>query len=380
MIFEFTEEQKIIRDSAKDFAERELKPIASLCDREGKYPAEQVKKLAELGFMGVAIPDEYGGGGLDYVSYIAIIEEISRICAGTGVIVSVNNSLVCDPILKYGSEQIKKTVLTELASGKKLGCFGLSEPAAGSDASGIKTTAIKDGNQWVLTGEKNFITNAPQADYSIIFAYTDKSKKHKGISAFIVPKDAPGYSTGPKEKKLGIRASWSSSIFMDECRIPLDYILGNEGDGFKIAMTTLDAGRIGIAAQALGIARAAFEEATAYSKERMAFGSPIANLQAIQFMLADMATKIDAARLLTQKAGWLKDQGAKHSKESSMAKLFASETAMWVTTKAIQIHGGYGYLEDFNAERHFRDAKITEIYEGTSEIQRLVIASSVLKE
>lgn len=380
MRFELTEEQKLIQQTAREFAERELRPIAAQLDREELFPKEQIKKLAELGFMGVAIPQEYGGGGLDYVSYVLVIEEISRVCAGTGVIVSVNNSLVCDPLLKYGTEEQKRTVLTELASGRKLGCFGLSEPSAGSDVAGIKTTAIRDGNEWVLKGEKNFITNAPQADYAIIFAYTDKSKKHHGISAFIVPKDAPGYSTGPKEKKLGIRASWSSSIFLDECRIPLDNILGDEGMGFKIAMTTLDAGRIGIAAQAIGIARAAFEEAKAYAQERHAFGQPIAMFQAIQFTLADMATQIEAAQLLTFKAAWLKDQGVNHTKESSMCKTFASEVAMWVATKALQIHGGYGYLQDFNVERHFRDAKITEIYEGTNEIQRLVIARAILKE
>jgi len=380
MKFELTEEQKLIQQTAREFAERELKGIASKLDKEAIFPKEQIKKLGEMGFMGVAIPEEYGGGGLDYISYVLIIEEISRVCAGTGVIVSVNNSLVCDPLLKYGTEEQKKTVLKELASGKKLGCFGLSEPSAGSDVAGIRTTAIRDGNEWVLNGEKNFITNAPQADYAIIFAYTDKSKRHHGISAFIVPKDAPGYSTGPKEKKLGIRASWSSSIFLDECRIPLDNILGDEGMGFKIAMTTLDAGRIGIAAQAVGIARAAFEEARDYAKQRTAFGQPIAQFQAIQFTLADMAMKIEAARLLTLKAAWMKDQGLKHTKESSMCKTFASETAMWVTTKAIQIHGGYGYLEDFNVERYFRDAKITEIYEGTNEIQRIVIARALLKE
>jgi butyryl-CoA dehydrogenase len=380
MHFELTEEQKLVQQTARELAEREIAPAAAAFDREHRYPAEMVAKLVELGLMGVAIPDEYGGAGMDYVSYVVAMEEISAACAGTGVIMSVNNSLVCDPLLKYGTAKQKKEVLAPLASGRKLGCFGLTEPAAGSDASKIRTTAVRDGDSWVLNGEKNFITNAPQADWAIIFAYTDKAQRHKGISTFLVPRETPGYSTGPYERKLGIRASHSSSIHLEDCRIPGDLLLGEIGQGFKVAMTTLDAGRIGIAAQALGIARAALHESVIYAKERQAFGGPIANLQAIQFMLADMATRLDAARLLTLRAAHLKDIGQPFSKESAMAKLFAAETAMWVTTKAIQVHGGYGYLEDFAAERHFRDAKITEIYEGTSEIQRLVIAASLLRE
>ena len=380
MNFDLTDEQKLVRETAHEFAERELKGAAEALDREHRYPAEFVAKLAEMGFLGMAIPEEHGGAGMDYVSYVVAMEEISAACAGTGVIMSVNNSLVCDPLLKYGTDQQKRDVLKPLAMGQALGCFGLTEPAAGSDASKIRTTAVRDGDSWVLNGEKNFITNAPQADWAIIFAFTNKTKGHRGITAFLVHKDTAGYSVGPFERKLGIRASHSSSIHMEDCRIPDENLLGEVGGGFKVAMTTLDAGRIGIASQALGIAKAALEESVGYAKDRQAFGGPIANLQAIQFMLADMATRLDAARLLTLQAAYLKDTKQRYSKQSAMAKVFAAETAMWVATKAIQVHGGYGYLEDFPAERHFRDAKITEIYEGTSEIQRVVIASNLLKE
>ena len=382
MHFDLTEEQKMVRDTAREFADREIRQEAGALDQEHRYPADFVAKLAEMGLMGVAIDPDYGGAGMDYVSYVVAMEEISAACAGTGVIMSVNNSLVCDPISKYGTEKQKKEILTPLAAGEQLGCFGLTEPAAGSDASKLRSTAVLDGDHWVLNGEKNFITNAPQADWSIIFAFTDRAAKpkHQGISAFLVHKDTEGYSTGPFERKLGIRASHSSSIHLEDCRIPQDQLLGEEGQGFRIAMTTLDAGRIGIASQALGIAREAMTESVTYAKERQAFGGPIANLQAIQFTLADMATRLDAARLLTLRAAYMKDKKMRHSKESSMAKVYASETAMWIATKAVQVHGGYGYLEDFPAERHFRDAKITEIYEGTSEIQRLVVAANLLKE
>ncbi len=380
MRFELNDDQKLVQQTARELAERELAPIAAELDRERRYPAEIVAKLAEMGLMGVAVPEEWGGAGMDYVTYVVAMEEISAACAGTGVIMSVNNSLVCDPLIKYGTDKQKKEILTPLAAGEKLGCFGLTEPAAGSDASKIRTTAVLDGDQWLLNGEKNFITNGPQADWTIIFAFTDRSKGHRGISAFLVPREVEGYSAGPFERKLGIRASHSSSIHLEDCRIPADLLLGELGQGFKIAMTTLDAGRIGIAAQALGIARAALRESTEYAKERQAFGGPIAQLQGIQFTLADMATRLDAARLLTFRAAYLKDRGQRFSKESAMAKVYASEAAMWITTKAIQIHGGYGYLEDFAAERHFRDAKITEIYEGTSEIQRIVVAANLLRE
>jgi butyryl-CoA dehydrogenase len=380
MKFDLTEEQLMVRDTARDFAVRELDPIAAGLDAEGTFPAEKVALLGELGLMGVAIPEEHGGGGMDYVSYVLAIEEISRACAGTGVIMSVNNSLVCDPLVKYCTAEQKKQFLVPLASGKKLGCFALTEPSAGSDPAGMKTTARLDGDSWVLNGEKNFITNAPNSQTAVVFAYTDKEARHRGISAFVVPMDAPGVSCGPKEHKLGIRASHSSSIFFEDARIPRGNILGEPGLGFKVAMTTLDAGRIGIAAQALGIARAALEEAVAFARERQSFGKVIGQHQAIQFMLADMATRLDAARLLTLHAAWLKDSGQRFSQQSAMCKLYAAEAATFVAHRAIQIHGGYGYTTEYGAERHYRDARITEIYEGTSEIQRIVIASNLLKD
>jgi butyryl-CoA dehydrogenase len=379
MRFDFTEEQIMVRDTARDFAVRELDPIAARLDEECEYPAEKVAMLAELGLMGVAIPEEDGGGGMDYVSYVLAMEEISRACAGTGVIMSVNNSLVCDPLSKYGTPAQKEEFLEPLASGRLLGCFGLTEPGAGSDVSSMKTTAVAKGDEWILNGEKNFITNAPNAQTAIIFAFTDKEKKHKGISAFIVPMDAPGVSCGPKEKKMGIRASHSSSIFMEDVRLPKTNLLGELGAGFKVAMTTLDAGRIGIASQALGIARAALEESVAFAKERQAFGAPISRLQAIQFKLADMATRLDAARLLTLNAAYLKDTGKPFSQASAMCKVFAAEAATAITHQGIQIHGGYGYTKEYGVERHYRDARITEIYEGTSEVQRIVIASNLLR-
>jgi len=380
MRFDFTEEQIMVRDTARDFAVRELGPIAKQLDADCTFPADKIAMLAEMGLMGVAIDDEHGGGAMDYVSYVLAMEEISRACAGTGVIMSVNNSLVCDPIAKYGTPAQKMEFLVPLASGKKLGCFGLTEPSAGSDVSSMKTTAVRDGDEWVLNGEKNFITNAPNAQTAIIFAFTDKAKKHKGISAFVVPMDGKGVSAGPKEHKLGIRASHSSSIFMEDARIPAGNLLGTEGQGFAIAMTTLDAGRIGIAAQALGIARAALEEAIAFANERQAFGQPIAKLQAIQFKIADMATRLDAARLLTLHAAYLKDAHKPFSQASAMAKVFAAETATFVAHQAMQIHGGYGYTTEYAVERHYRDARICEIYEGTSEIQRVVIANNCLKK
>jgi butyryl-CoA dehydrogenase len=379
MDFDFTEEQLMVRDTARDFAVRELDPIAAELDEACTFPADKVKMLGELGLMGVAIPEEHEGGGMDYVSYVLAIEEISRACAGTGVIMSVNNSLVCDPLLKYCSDEQKKEFLVPLAAGEKLGCFALTEPAAGSDPAGMKTTAALEGDEWILNGEKNFITNAPNAQTAVVFAYTDKEKRHRGISAFVVPMDAPGVSCGPKEEKLGIRASHSSSIFFEDARFPRSCLLGEEGWGFKVAMTTLDAGRIGIAAQALGIARAALEESIEFSKERQSFGQPIAKHQAIQFKLADMATRLDAARLLTLNAAWLKDAGQRYSQQSAMCKVFAAEASAFITHQAVQIHGGYGYTKDYAAERHFRDSKITEIYEGTSEIQRIVIAAGLLR-
>ncbi len=380
MVFDLTEEQRMIQDMARSFAQKEVLPKAAELDETGRFPEELVRKMADLGLMGVAVPEEYGGAGMDNICYVIAMEEIARACASTSVILSVNNSLACDPILKFGSEEQKRGTLVPLASGRHLGCFGLTEPGAGSDAGSQKTTAIREGSRYIVNGTKNFITNAPHADTCILFAMTDKGKGHKGITAFILDMKAKGITIGKNEKKLGISASATASIILEDVEIPEENRLANEGDGFKVAMHTLDGGRIGIAAQAIGIARASLEDALAYAKERKQFGQPISNVQAIQWMLADMATEIDASRLLAYRAAWLKDRNARHSKESSMAKLYASETAMRASVKGIQIHGGYGYIKEYPAERHFRDAKITEIYEGTSEIQRLVISAALLKD
>ncbi|MEW6721566.1 MAG: acyl-CoA dehydrogenase [Thermodesulfobacteriota bacterium] len=379
MEFELTDEQRMIRETARNFAQKEVLPLAAELDETGRFPAELVRQMAELGFMGVAVPEEYGGSGMDNICYVIAMEEISRACASTGVIMSVNNSLVCDPILKFASEDVKREYLVPLASGKKLGCFALTEPGAGSDAGAQKTTATPDGDFYVVNGEKNFITNGPEADYGVLFTMTDRSKAHKGITAFVVDMNWKGVSRGRHENKMGIRGAPTSSIAFEDVRVPAANRLGGDGEGFKIAMSALDGGRIGIAAQAVGIARAALEDALAYSKERKQFGQPICEFQAIQWMLADMASEIDAARLLTWRAAWMKDRKMRHSKESSMAKLYASEAAMRAAGKGIQIHGGYGYVKEYPAERHFRDAKITEIYEGTSEIQRLVISAALLR-
>jgi butyryl-CoA dehydrogenase len=379
MRFELTEEQKLIQQMARDFALREVAPKARELDKEGRWPTELVARMGELGLMGVAVPSEHGGAGADNVSYALAMEEICRACASTGVIMSVNNSLVCDPLLKFGDEMQKREFLAPLASGKMLGCFGLTEPASGSDASHMATVAEQDGDHWVLNGSKNWITNGPHADLIIVFAAHDRSVGAKGTTAFIVPKGTPGYNPQPRDHKLGIHAAHSCTVFFENCRIPKTHQLGEPGMGFKIAMSTLDGGRIGIASQANGIARACLEESIAYAKERKAFGEPIANKQAIQFMIADVATQLDAARLLTLRAATMKDQGVRHTQQSAMAKLFASETATKAAHTNIQVHGGYGYSVEFDAERHYRDARITEIYEGTSEIQRIVIAANALK-
>jgi alkylation response protein AidB-like acyl-CoA dehydrogenase len=379
-MIELTDEQQMIRDVARDFAVNEIKPFASELDKQGKFPQDLVKKMGDLGFMGIFIPEGYGGSGMDTMSYVLALEEICKACASTGVIMSVNNSLVCEPIYGFGNEEQKKKYLLPLAKGEKLGCFSLSEPAAGSDAGSIKTAAVRDGKYYVIDGTKNWVTNGPEADVIILFASIDSSKRHHGLTAFIVDKKTQGIVVGKVEQKLGIRASSTSQIIFDGCKVPIQNRLGEEGEGFKIAMQTLDGGRIGIGTQAVGIAQAAFEETVRYSKEREAFSQPISGFQGIQFMLADMATRIEAARLLVWQAARLKDRKMRFTKQAAMAKLFASEAAMWVATKAIQIHGGYGYTTDYPVERHFRDAKITEIYEGTSEIQRIVIANQVLKE
>jgi butyryl-CoA dehydrogenase len=378
--FELTEEQQMLQTMARDFAQKEVLPKAAEIDKNHRHPAELVKRMAELGLLGVAVPEAYGGSGMDNVSYALAMEEISRACASTGVIMSVNNSLVCDPILRFGTEAQKRAFLTPLASGQKLGCFALSEPEAGSDAAAQTTTALPDGDGWVLQGTKNWITNGPVADVCVLFAMTDKSKGHRGISAFIVPMNTPGVRAGEPDDKLGIRGSKSSQIFLDEARLPKDALLGEVGQGFKVAMSTLDGGRIGIAAQALGIARACLEDSVDYALQRKTMGQAIAYHQAISFKLADMATELEAARLLTLRAAYLKDAGQPYGKAAAMAKLYASDIANRAAREAIQIFGGNGYVTEFPVERHFRDAKITEIYEGTSEIQRIVIANHLLKE
>jgi alkylation response protein AidB-like acyl-CoA dehydrogenase len=380
MNFEFTEEQLMIRDTARDFAQKEIAPTAIERDIKAEFPYEIVKKLGELGFMGMMVSPEYDGAGFDTVSYVLAMIEISKVDAAVGVIMSVNNSLVTFGLEKWGSEYIKETYLKPLARGEKLGAFALSEPEAGSDATQQKTIAEKDGKYWVLNGIKNWITNGQNADYYIVMAQTDPSKRHHGITAFIVEKGMPGFTQGKKEDKLGIRSSDTCSLMFDNCRVPEENVIWEVGKGFNFAMNTLNGGRYGIASQAVGIAEGAFEAALKYSRERKAFGTEIFNHQAIQFKLADMATNLEAAKLLTLQAASLKDAGKPYIKEASMAKLFASQVAVQNSLEAIQIHGGYGYVREYQVERFLRDAKITEIYEGTSEIQRIIIARQLLKE
>jgi butyryl-CoA dehydrogenase len=377
--FDLSDEHRMIRETAREFARREILPQAAEHDRTGRFPAELVTKMAELGLMGVAVPETWGGSGMDTLAYVLALEEIARACASTAVIMSVNNSLVCDPILSFGTEEQKREFLVSLARGEALGCFGLTEPEAGSDAGAQKTMALRDGENYILSGTKNFITNAPKANTCVLFAMTDKAKSHKGISAFLLDMRSPGVTIGKPEKKLGIRASETASIVLEDVRIPAANRLGAEGEGFKIAMAALDGGRIGIAAQAVGIARAALEDALAYARERRQFGQPIASFQAIQWMLADMATEIEAARLLTYRAAWLKDEGRPHDQEAAMAKLFASEAAMRTTIQAVQVFGGYGYMQDYPVEKPMRDAKLCEIGEGTSEVQRIIIARNLIR-
>ncbi|MBI2605572.1 MAG: acyl-CoA dehydrogenase [Deltaproteobacteria bacterium] len=379
-IFLLDDQHRMIRESAREFARREIAPKAKELDETGRYPKEIIEKLSEMGFMGVMVPEQYGGAGLDALSYAIAMEEVSAGCASTGVIMSVNNSLVCSPVVKFGDEAQKKRYLPPLASGKRLGCFALSEPGNGSDAAAMRTAARRDGDHYVLNGTKNFITNGREADVCIVFATTDAAKKHKGVTAFLVDKPTAGLTVGKLEDKLGINASSTAQLHFENVRVPEANRLGEEGAGFKIAMATLDGGRIGIASQALGIASAALEASKKFAREREAFGAPIAKLQAIQFHVADMATRLDAARLLTWRAAAKAATDERFTREAAMAKLFASEAAMWITTTAIQVHGGYGYTKEYPVERHFRDAKITEIYEGTSEIQRIVIGGSELAE
>ncbi len=380
MQLELNEQQKMIQKMVREFAEKEVAPIAAELDEKEEYPTETLKKMAKLGLLSIIIPQEYGGAGLDTISYEIVVEEISRKCAATGVVTSVHNSLAAWPIMKYGTEEQKKKYLPILAKGEKIGAFAGTEPNAGSDLGAMSTTAILNGDKYIINGDKTFITSGPVAGIIIVFAVTDKKAGAKGISAFIVESDMKGYKVGSIFEKLGINASKTSELIFEDMEVPKENLLGKEGEGFKICLATLDGGRIGIAAQAVGIAQAALDECIEYSKQRQQFGRPIAKFQAIQWMIADMATRIEAARLLTLNAAYTKDHTeGRFSKEAAMAKLYASETAMDAVIKAVQIHGGYGYTKEYTVERLFRDAKITEIYEGTSEVQRMVIASSLLR-
>jgi alkylation response protein AidB-like acyl-CoA dehydrogenase len=377
MRIELTAEQEMIRAMARDFAESEVRPIAARIDREARFPHETVKRMGELGLMGITVPDTYGGSGADVVSYAVALAEIARVCASHAVVMSVNNSLYCEPVYKFGTEAQKQRFLAPFATGEQIGCFALTEPQAGSDATNQHTLATRDGGHYVLNGRKVFVTSGREASVALVFCQTDRESGHRGISAFLVEKGTPGFLVPKTEEKLGLRASDTAEFVFEDCRVPAANRLGEEGLGFKIAMVSLEGGRIGIAAQALGIATGAYERSVAYARERRSFGVPIGQHQMVQWMLADMATAIDAARLLILRAAWLKDAGKPFGTEASMAKLFASEMAMKVTTDAIQVHGGYGYITEYEVERHFRDAKITQIYEGTSQIQKLVIARAL---
>jgi butyryl-CoA dehydrogenase len=376
---ELSEEQQLLQKSVREFAEAEVKPLAKENDETGKYPRGLFQKAAELGLTGVAIPEAEGGAGMDHISYAIVIEEISRVCASTGVILSVQNSLYCDPVHRFGTEEQKKKFLLPFARGEKIGCYALTEPQAGSNAAALTTKAVRKGDKYVINGTKAWITNGGAADAAIVYVNTQPEKGEKGITALVVEKGTPGFAVGKEEKKLGIHATACTELSFSDCEVPAGNRIGEEGEGDKVALSTLDGGRIGIAAQATGIAQGAFEAALSYAQQRQAFGHPIADFQAIQFMLADMATEIDAARLLLRRAAWKQDSGARFSMEAAIAKLFASEMSTRVAHKAIQIHGGYGYSSEYPVERAYRDARITEIYEGTSEIQRLVIAAWVLK-
>jgi butyryl-CoA dehydrogenase len=378
MDLELTEEQRLIQAVARDFAEKEVRPIAAAIDREARFPRETVARMGELGLMGIAISEAHGGSGGDTVAYAVALEEVARVCASHAVIMSVNNSLYCDPVEKFGTPEQKERFLAPYAAGRKLGCFCLTEPEAGSDASNQHVQAARDGDGYRLSGRKIFVSTGREAQAALVFAQSDRTAGHRGISAFLVEKGAPGFTVVKTEDKLGIRASDTAEILFEDCRVPATQRLGAEGQGFMIAMATLDGGRIGIAAQAVGIAGGAYQLAAAYARERKSFGVPIAQHQMVQWMIADMATAIDAARLLTLRAASLKDRGQPYGPAAAMAKLFAAETAMKVTTDAIQVHGGYGFIKEYAVERYFRDAKITQIYEGTSQIQKLVIARHLL--
>ncbi len=381
MNFELTEEQRMIQDMSRKFAEKEIKPIAAELDRTHRHPAEICAKMGELGLMGITIPEEYGGAGMDYICYVLAMIEISKACASCGVIMSVCNSLYNFPVFAYGTEEQKQKYLRPVASGEVLGCYGLTEAGAGSDPASMKTIAVLHGDEWVINGVKRFITNGNVARYCVLAAVTDKTAGYKGISSFIVDlAETPGFKVGVVEEKLGINASGTAELVFEDARIPKGNLLGNPGEGFRQMLTTLDGGRIGIASQALGIGRAALEDALEYSKTREQFGKPISSFQAIQWKLADMATQLDAAELLTLRAAWLEQNGRHYEKEAAMAKLMASDVAMTASLEGVQIFGGYGYCREYPAERHMRDAKITQIYEGTNEIMRLVIARNALRQ
>ncbi len=379
MDLELTEEQNLLQKTVREFAESEVRPLARELDETGHFPHALFKKAAELGLTGVAFPESEGGAGFDHIAYTIVIEEISRCCASTGVILSGHNSLYCDPLHRFGTEEQKKKLLAPFTRGEKIGCFALTEPQAGSNAAALQTRAVRKGDKYIVNGTKSWITNGGAADAAIVYVNTEPAKGEKGITALVVEKGTPGFKIGKEEKKLGINATACCELVFTDCEVPVANRIGNEGEGYKVALSTLDGGRIGVGAQATGIAQGAFEAALKYSQERLAFGQPISQFQAIQFMLADMATEIDASRLLVRKAAWKQDTGSRFSMDAAIAKLFASEMATRVTHRAIQIHGGNGYSREYSVERNYRDARITEIYEGTSEIQRLVISSWVLK-
>ncbi|EJS61247.1 acyl-CoA dehydrogenase [Bacillus cereus] len=379
MHFKLSEEHEMIRKMVRDFARNEVAPTAAERDEEERFDRALFDQMAELGLTGIPWPEEYGGIGSDYLAYVIAIEELSRVCASTGVTLSAHTSLAGWPIFKFGTEEQKQKFLRPMAEGTKIGAYGLTEPSSGSDAGGMRTTAKRDGDHYILNGSKIFITNGGIADIYVVFALTDPESKQRGTSAFIVESDTPGFSVGKKESKLGIRSSPTTEIMFEDCRIPVDNLLGEEGQGFKVAMQTLDGGRNGIAAQAVGIAQGALDASVEYARERHQFGKPIAAQQGIGFKLADMATDVEAARLLTYQAAWLESEGLPYGKESAMSKVFAGDTAMKVTTEAVQVFGGYGYTKDYPVERYMRDAKITQIYEGTQEIQRLVISRMLTK-
>jgi butyryl-CoA dehydrogenase len=378
MKLQLTDEQSMVQAMAREFADAHVRPIAAEIDRDCRFPHETVKRMGELGLMGIAVPERWGGAGADVVSYVVALEEIAKACASHAVVMSVNNSLYGDPVLKFGTDEQRARFLAPVASGHALGCFALTEPQAGSDASNQATTARRDGDHYVITGRKLFITNGREASFALVFAQTDPARAHRGISAFVVEKGTPGFTVSKTEDKLGLRASDTAELLFEECRVPAAHRIGEEGQGFRIALTAIDGGRIGIGAQAVGIAAGAYERAVAYARDRQAFGVPIGHHQMVQWMLADMTTAIDGGRLLCLQAATLKDRGAPFTKQAAMAKLFCAEMAMKVTTDAIQVHGGYGFIKDYEVERYFRDAKITALYEGTSQIQKLVIAREVL--